>query len=136
MKINTPISAGEIADKITILEIKSLMIREEDKLKEVLNEKTQLTDIMNDLLYPSSKLKFSIAQFFGLKADLYETNLALWKIEDQIRICEKNKDFSAEFIRLARDVYHANDIRFGIKNEINQLTNSDLKEVKSYESYS
>ena len=77
MKINTPISAGEIADKITILEIKSLMIREEDKLKEVLNEKTQLTDIMNDLLYPSSKLKFSIAQFFGLKADLYEINLAL-----------------------------------------------------------
>lgn len=136
MKINTPISVGEIVDKVTILEIKSLMIADEEKLENVANEKTQLVDIMDGFLRPSSNLKFSIAQFFALKADLYQTNLGLWKIEDKIRLCEKNKDFGAEFIRLARDVYHANDIRFSIKDEINKLTNSDIKEVKSYESYS
>ena len=137
MKINTPISVGELVDKITILEIKLAMIKDKDKLKEVNNEKTQLSAKLSEISKSfSNEGGFPLALFFGLKADLYEINLGLWMIEDQIRECERNKDFGAKFIRLARDVYHTNDKRFEIKNEINQLTNSEIKEVKSYESYS
>ena len=134
MKINTPISVGELVDKLTILEIKSTMIKDEDKLNEVKNEKEQLSQAFIEVVFSSTSV--SKSQFHALKADLYQINLGLWHIEDNIRECEKNKDFGPEFIRLARDVYHTNDRRFEIKNEINLLTNSDIKEVKSYESYS
>lgn len=137
MKINTPISVGELVDKITILEIKSVMIKDEDKLKEVENERRQLTMKLAEITDPRLvKRNFELTRIFALKADLHATNLGLWKIEDQIRECERNKDFGAKFIRLARDVYYTNDKRFEIKNQINQLTNSNIKEVKSYESYS
>ena len=137
MKINTPISVGELVDKITILEIKSAMIKDKNKLKEVQNEKVQLGQKFLDISNPAiHQIGFTLAELYCLKADLYEVNFSLWNIEDSIRQCEKNKDFGAEFIRLARDVYHANDRRFEIKNKINLLTNSDIKEVKSYESYS
>tara|TARA_B110000305_G_C19292559_1_gene564928 strand:+ start:639 stop:1037 length:399 start_codon:yes stop_codon:yes gene_type:complete len=132
MKINIPISVGELVDKITILEIKSIMISDKAKLVEVENEKIQLTKEFQKI----SSAKLSKSQLFALKADLYETNLRLWHIEDNIRKCERNKNFDAEFVRLARGVYQANDMRFSIKNNINKLTNSDIKEVKSYESYS
>ena len=132
MKINIPISVGELVDKITILEIKSLMINDKFKLAEVKNEKTQLTKEFKKIC----DVNVSKSQLFAIKADLYETNLRLWHIEDNIRKSERNKDFGAEFIRLARSVYQANDMRFDLKNNINQLTNSDIKEVKSYESYS
>ena len=132
MKINIPISVGELVDKITILEIKSIMINDKFKLTEVKNEKVQLTEEFQKIC----DVNFSKSQLFALKADLYETNLRLWYIEDNIRKSERNKDFGAEFVRLARSVYQANDTRFGLKNNINQLTNSDIKEVKSYESYS
>jgi len=134
MKINTEISVGELVDKITILEIKSIMIKDEDKLIEVENEKNELNKKFADLTKPTTD--FSRLELLALKADLYETNSALWKIEDKIRECERNKDFGAVFIRLARDIYYINDKRFEIKNKINQLTNSNIKEVKSYESYS
>ena len=136
MKINTPISVGELVDKITILEIKSAMIKDENKLKEVENERKELNEKFADLINPTLGFNFSQSNLLALKADLYEINLGLWKIEDQIRECERNKDFGAVFIRLARDVYYTNDERFNIKNKINQITNSDIKEVKSYESYS
>jgi hypothetical protein len=136
MKINTPISVGELVDKITILEIKSVMIEDENKLKEVENERKELNQKFADLINPTLGFNFSSSNLLALKADLHAINLGLWKIEDQIRECERNKDFDAKFIRLARDVYYTNDRRFEIKNEINQLTNSDVKEVKSYESYS
>ena len=134
MKINTPISVGELVDKLTILEIKSSMIKDEDKLNEVKNEKEQLSQAFIEAVFSSTSV--SKSQFYTLKADLYQINLGLWHIEDNIRECERNKDFGARFIRLARDVYHTNDKRFEIKNKINQLTNSNVKEVKSYESYS
>ena len=134
MKINTPISVGELVDKLTILEIKLAMIKDEDKLNEVKNEKEQLSAAFIEVI--SSSTSVSKSQFYALKADLYQINLGLWHIEDNIRECERNKDFGARFIRLARDVYHTNDKRFEIKNQINQLTNSNVKEVKSYESYS
>ena len=130
MKIKIPISAGELVDKLTILELKSVMIKDEVKLAEVQKEKEQLTAELNKFI-KSKKL-----ELFTSKADLYEVNFTLWKIEDKIRGCERNKDFGEAFIQLARDVYHRNDMRFKIKNYINQLTNSDIKEVKSYESYS
>lgn len=136
MKINTPISVGELVDKLTILEIKSVMINDKEKLKEVSNERVELNKKIANLTDPTQKLDFPVSELFALKADLHEINLGLWKIEDQIRECERNKDFGAIFIRLARDVYYTNDKRFEIKNEINQLTNSNIKEVKSYESYS
>jgi hypothetical protein len=134
MKINTPISVGELVDKLTILEIKSAMIKDEDKLNEVKNEKEQLSAAFIEVVFSSTSV--SKSQFYALKADLYQINLGLWHIEDNITECERNKDFGARFIRLARDVYHTNDKRFEIKNQINQLTNSNVKEVKSYESYS
>lgn len=134
MKIDTPISVGELVDKLTILEIKLAMIKDEDKLNEVKNEKEQLSAAFIEVI--SSSTSVSKSQFYALKADLYQINLGLWHIEDNIRECERNKDFGARFIRLARDVYHTNDKRFEIKNQINQLTNSNVKEVKSYESYS
>ena len=134
MKINTPISVGELVDKLTILEIKLAMIKDEDKLNEVKNEKEQLSAAFIEVVFSSTSV--SKSQFYVLKADLYQINLGLWHIEDNIRECERNKDFGARFIRLARDVYHTNDKRFEIKNQINQLTNSNVKEVKSYESYS
>jgi hypothetical protein len=136
MKINTPISVGELVDKLTILEIKSAMIKDEGKLKDVSNERNELNKKIADLTNPTLGFNFSVSQLFALKADLHEINLGLWKIEDQIRECERNKDFGAKFIRLARDVYYTNDERFEIKNRINQLTSSNIKEVKSYESYS
>jgi hypothetical protein len=135
MKINTPISVGELVDKITILEIKSVMIKDENKLKEVENERKELNQKFADLINPTLGFNLSSSNLLALKADLHAINLGLWKIEDQIRECERNKDFDAKFIRLARDVYYTNDRRFEIKNEINQLTNSDVKEVKSYEPY-
>ena len=134
MKINTPISVGELVDKLTILEIKLAMIKDEDKLNEVKNEREQLSQAFIETVFSSASV--SKSQFHTLKADLYQINLGLWHIEDNIRECERNKDFGARFIRLARDVYHTNDKRFEIKNKINQLTNSNVKEVKSYESYS
>lgn len=134
MKINTPISVGELVDKLTILEIKLAMIKDEDKLNEVKNEREQLSQAFIEAVFSSTSV--SKSQFYALKADLYQINLGLWHIEDNIRECERNKDFGARFIRLARDVYHTNDKRFEIKNQINQLTNSNVKEVKSYESYS
>jgi hypothetical protein len=136
MKINTPISVGELVDKITILEIKSVMIKDGDKLREVDNERKQLSTKFSDLTNPTLGYNYNMSDLLALKADLHTINLGLWKIEDQIRECERNKDFGAKFIRLARDVYYTNDRRFEIKNEINQLTNSEVKEVKSYESYS
>lgn len=135
MKIKIPISVGELVDKITILEIKSIMINDKTKLAEVENEKIQLIEEF-EKISNLSKSNFSKSQLFSLKADLYETNLRLWHIEDNIRSCERYKKFDSEFIRLARNVYQANDIRFDLKNEINKLTNSNIKEVKSYESYS
>ena len=125
-KILAEISAGELVDKITILEIKKLKIRNKDKLIEVEKELLSLNKTMSKFINDSSK----ISKF---KNDLKNINLKLWDIEDGKRSAEKNNDFGEKFIKLARNVYKFNDERAKIKLSINNVLGSNIKEVKSYE---
>ena len=124
-KILAEISAGELIDKITILEIKKTKISDEDKLKEVNKEFNSLKDTMNKVLKENSK----ISKF---KDELKSINLKLWDIEDGKRLAEKNKDFGTKFVELARNVYKYNDERAKIKLKINETLNSNIKEIKSH----
>ena len=127
-KINTPISVGELFDKITILEIKRAKIKDKNKLIHVNKELALLKKIIRD-----KKInKKNISKFIN---KLKNINLRLWNVEDKIRIHEKNRSFKSEFISLARKVYFMNDKRAKLKNEINILTKSQINEVKSYEEY-
>jgi len=123
--INAPISIGELIDKITILEIKKNKLQK-SKLENVLKELSFLRKLME---------KHQIEITDDLFTQLKEINLTLWNIEDQIRIKEKNKEFDNIFIELARSVYFKNDIRAEIKKKINQLSNSEITEEKSYAEY-
>jgi len=125
-KILAEISAGELVDKITILEIKKVKIRNKDKLAEVEKELLSLNETMSKFINDSSK----ISKF---KNDLKNINLKLWDIEDGKRHAEKNNDFGENFIELARNVYKFNDERAKIKLSINNVLGSNIKEVKSYE---
>jgi hypothetical protein len=136
MKIKTPISAGELVDKLTILEIKKQKISDKEKLQDVNKEYDLLKGIFIKKVVASDSAIGHGAKLLALKADLYEVNLGLWHIEDNIRQKEREQDFGPVFIRLARDVYYTNDQRFELKSEINNLLGSELKEQKSYESYS
>ena len=120
--INAPISIGELVDKITILEIKKNKLQN-SKLENVLKELSFLRKLME---------KHQIEITDDLFSQLKEINLSLWNIEDQIRIKEKNKEFDNIFIELARSVYFKNDKRAEIKKRINQLSNSEITEEKSY----
>lgn len=121
MKITIPISVGELIDKISILEIKSLLTNNE-YIERELNE-----------LY---KLRSTITQYIlDCEIELKKVNEILWKIENKIRQKEKNKEFDEEFIELARSVYINNDKRSEIKKQINERTNSEYREVKFYEKY-
>jgi hypothetical protein len=126
MEIKASISVGELVDKITILEIKLNKIKNSEKLKNIKNE----LDVLNEYF-----VKIENDQLNRLKNKLKDTNLKLWQIEDDIRVCEKNQDFSSSFINLARSVYITNDERFELKNSINEIYSSVIKEVKSYEGY-
>ena len=127
-KIVTEISAGELLDKISILEIKLEKIKNKDGqiqitkeyklLKKALKLNIKLTDELNELI-----------------KEMREVNLNLWNIEDQLRICEKNKDFGKSFIELARGVYLNNDKRAKIKSKINIILGSNIKEIKQYVDY-
>ena len=123
--INAPISIGELVDKITILEIKKNKLQN-SKLKNVLKELSFLRKLME-----KNQIEITDDLFTQLK----EINLKLWNIEDQIRIKEKNKEFDNIFIELARSVYFKNDKRAEIKKRINQLSNSEITEEKSYSEY-
>ena len=123
--INAPISIGELIDKITILEIKKIKLQN-SKLENVLKELSFLRKLME---------KHQIEITNDLYTQLKEINLTLWNIEDQIRIKEKNKEFDKIFIELARSVYFKNDKRAEIKKRINQLSNSEITEEKSYAEY-
>jgi serine phosphatase RsbU (regulator of sigma subunit) len=125
MKIEVPISAGELIDKLTILEIKSEMISDDMKLSHISKEKDFLENIY--------KNKFFINE--ELKNELYDINMSLWKVEDKIRQKERLKEFDDFFVQLARQVYHLNDKRASIKKQINFIYNSEIYEVKSYEPY-
>ena len=124
-KILAEISAGELIDKITILEIKKKRIKDVEKLKDVEKELLTLTDTFKKAIPDRSKIQTLID---GLRA----INLKLWDIENGKRLAEKNNDFGKKFIELARSVYKTNDERSKIKLEINIIFNSNIKEVKSY----
>jgi len=124
-KILAEISAGELIDKITILEIKKNKISDEMKVKEIDKELNSLNDTMNKFIKEKSKI-------LSFKEQLKEINLRLWNIEDSKRLAEKNNNFGKEFIELARNVYKFNDERAKIKFKINQILGSNIKEVKSH----
>tara|TARA_A100001035_G_C27786726_1_gene504798 strand:+ start:1259 stop:1645 length:387 start_codon:yes stop_codon:yes gene_type:complete len=128
MEVNIPVSLGELLDKISILEIKSIKISNESKLANIKKELSGLKKVLENLNINFSEIK-------NLYEELYKINLGLWEIEDSIRILEKNKNFEKDFIDLARSVYITNDKRFQVKNEINKLFNSNYVEEKSYEDY-
>ena len=125
-KILAEISAGELIDKITILEIKKEKITNKDKLIEIEKELLSLNDTMKKFIPDNSQ----ISKF---KNNLKEINLKLWDIEDGKRSAEKNNEFGEKFIELARKVYKFNDERAKIKLAINNALGSNIKEVKSYE---
>ena len=127
-KILTEISAGELLDKISILEIKIEKIKNPELKKQVKKE----FEILNANKEKSIKMTPEIEKLY-LK--LKETNLKLWKIEDEIRNCEKNSDFKENFVELARSVYFNNDTRSSLKLSINQKLGSNIIEVKEYTKY-
>ncbi|MBA8888944.1 hypothetical protein FHW12_003180 [Dokdonella fugitiva] len=126
--ISTPVSFGELIDKITILEIKAEQIRDPAK---VANVRTEL-DLLGSTwaAHPASKTDIG-----DERARLRAVNQALWDIEDRIRLKEKAKAFDDEFIELARAVYFRNDERAAVKREINEKLGSTLVEEKSYQDY-
>ena len=125
-KILAEISAGELIDKITILEIKKVKIVNKDKLIEIEKELLSLNETVKKFIPDHSK----ISKF---KDNLKEINLKLWDIEDGKRSAEKKNEFGEKFIELARKVYKFNDERAKIKLAINNALGSNIKEVKSYE---
>ena len=127
-KILAEISAGEFLDKLSILEIKLNKIKDLISLNEVKKEYEILNETKNKNINFSKDIEI-------LYKDLKETNEKLWKIEDEIRLCEKNSDFKDKFIQLSRDVYFANDKRSKTKSEINKILGSNIKEVKQYTQY-
>ena len=127
-KILSEISAGELLDKISILEIKLEKIKDKADQEEINKEYKILKEVQNSSLEVTEKLK-------TLFKEIKEINLNLWNIEDKIRICEKNKDFGQTFIELARSVYLNNDKRSTVKSEINKTLGSNIKEIKQYVSY-
>lgn len=129
MKIE--VSNGEILDKYSILEIKLQEIRDEAKLVNVRNEYESLTPAVQEI-YNSVE---NAAALSTLYKDLLNVNKTLWNIEDQIRDCERDKNFGQDFIELARSVYYTNDDRADVKKKINTLTGSTLVEEKSYQEY-
>ena len=125
-KILAEISAGELIDKITILEIKKAKISNKEKLADIEKELSSLNNTMKKFI-PD---EISITEY---KNNLKKINLKLWDIEDGKRSAEKNDNFGEKFIELARNVYKFNDERAKIKLAINETLGSSIKEVKSYE---
>ena len=127
-KILVEVSVGELFDKISILEIKQDKIKDEEKLKYIIDEDNLLKEQMADKVKLNEKLS-------GLFDALKDINSKLWVIEDDKRLCEKNSDFGEKFIKLSRDIHFLNDKRASIKLEINNQTGSKIKEIKEYTSY-
>ena len=127
-KILVEVSVGELFDKISILEIKKDKIKDEEKLKYIIDEYNLLKEQMLDKVKLNEKL-------IGLFDTLKDINSKLWVIEDDKRLCEKNSDFGEKFIKLSRDIHFLNDKRASIKLEINNQTGSKIKEIKEYTSY-
>ena len=127
-KILTEISAGELLDKMSILEIKLDKIRDKENLLEISKEYESLKETKKSNIKLTKDLDNLITQ-------LKEINLKLWDFENKTRICEKNKDFGQTFINLSRSVYLNNDKRANIKSKINKMLGSNIKEIKQYVNY-
>ncbi|MDC0863589.1 DUF6165 family protein [Candidatus Pelagibacter sp.] len=127
-KILVEVSVGELLDKISILEIKQEKIKDTEKLNFINEEHSILKDQLND----NVKIDKKLTELFE---SLKQINAKLWVIEDDKRQCEKEKDFTDNFIKLSRDVHFLNDDRAKIKLEINIHTGSKIKEIKEYTSY-
>jgi hypothetical protein len=127
-KILVEVSVGELLDKISILEIKQEKIKDSEKLKFINDEHGILKDQLDNNVKSDEKLN-------NLFQSLKDINAKLWVIEDDKRLCEKNSDFTENFIKLSRDVHFLNDDRAKIKLEINTHTGSKIKEIKEYTSY-
>jgi len=127
-KILVEVSVGELLDKISILEIKQGKIKDPEKLEYINDEHSILRKQLDNNVTSDEKLK-------NLFQSLKEINSRLWVIEDDKRLCEKNSDFTENFIKLSRDVHFLNDDRAKIKLEINHHTGSKIKEIKEYTSY-
>ena len=124
------ISAGELLDKLTILEIKLIEIENLEKKKVIKEEIKALKEAVDKFIDWNKNIDVAL-----LYRELRLTNKKLWVIEDKIRIHEKEKNFDKEFIELARSVYITNDERFKIKSKINMLMDSNIKEIKEYSDY-
>ena len=124
-QILAEISAGELLDKITILEIKKVKIKDSEKLISIDKELSSLTKTSDEKIPDKSKVS-------NLIEDLKKINFKLWDIEENKRKAEKDKKFDDDFIELSRDVYKSNDERAKIKLKINELLGSNIKEVKSH----
>ena len=127
-KILVEVSVGELLDKISILEIKQEKIKDPEKLKFINDEHSILKDQLDNNVKSDEKLN-------KLFKSLKDINAKLWVIEDDKRLCEKNSDFTENFIKLSRDVHFLNDDRAKIKLEMNNHTGSKIKEIKEYTSY-
>lgn len=128
MHVAIPVSPGELIDKITILEIKSERITEDDKLANVRTELALLREARDTAVHPSPEL-------VALTTELKAVNGALWDIEDRIRRCERAGDFGPDFVQLARAVYRGNDRRASVKRRLNELLGADIVEEKAYARY-
>ena len=124
-QILAEISAGELLDKITILEIKKEKIRDSEKLKNINKELSSLVKTSNEKIPDKKRIE-------NLVSNLKKINLKLWDIEENKRRAEKEKKFDETFIQLSRDVYKSNDERAKIKLKINEILGSNIKEVKSH----
>ena len=127
-KVLSEISPGELLDKISILEIKLEKIKDKNSQEKIKIEYKILKKIQNSSIEMSDKIK-------DLYRSVSDVNIKLWDIEDKLRICEKNKDFGKNFIELAREVYFKNDERAKLKNEINEILESNIREIKQYINY-
>jgi|TARA_B110000444_G_C18396121_1_gene391536 hypothetical protein len=127
-KILVEVSVGELLDKISILEIKKEKIKNVEKLKFINDEHSILKGQLDQNVKSDEKLN-------KLFQSLKEINAKLWEIEDNKRLCEKNKNFTEKFIKLSRDVHFLNDDRAQIKLELNNHTGSKIKEIKEYTTY-
>ena len=128
MNIEIPVAPGELIDKITILAIKRMHITDATKLAHVEHEYQQLMQVFAAVITSDEPL-------LRLQEELHAVNADIWKVEDDIRDCERRKDFGANFIELARQVYFKNDRRASLKREINVRLQSEIVEEKSYSSY-
>jgi hypothetical protein len=125
--ISIPVSVGEMIDKLSILQVKKIKVSNEEKL-EFINKEFEL-------LYNFSSEYLNNLEIELIYTKLILVNTNLWDIEDKLRILEKEKKFDTEFIASARKVYFTNDERFRLKNEINLMTSSEIREVKDYVKY-